>query len=951
MQLPPNSPKQPENLTIFRMPNTFGARLLLLLVFLFVFVQILIFQNFNYGFIGIGVGFCILWIVNQFDHQNQKIQDLQQQISDLHLKLQQDLPVNTQQSLADPTLSITPIPRDLAEDEQLIIMAQHTEHTADFSAISQELSASAKQLDRNLDESQLAENKNNENKTGENYQVMTSFLQAGIDWFKGGNSIVRIAIIILLIGVVLLLRFASEYWQLSLSAKMAGVAAGGAALTGLGYYLRQKRFDYAISLQGAGLGILFLVLFSSYHLQALSSVVLAYVALALLLATTLWLALKQNTLFLAFVALSSGFIAPFILSTANKDIPALMAYLFVLNSALAVIALFKPWRILNIIALLLTFGIGGIAIWRYALEEQHFAIGCWVWAIFALYLFMSIRYSQHIAAVHQHLKNIPVVDTTLIFATPFMAFSLYAGLVDSDGYALSIASAVLSAVYLVVGYFIHRKLKQLSILSQCFYGLGFVFLALILPFAFDAYWSSVGWAIHGVAMLYFGWRYQLNGAKYFSALLLVISGLASIVAGIFDEKSLLFASSILMLAYAAAYYLFRARTVTEKEQGEQQLDHLLSSAFLVFSFLAAAFVYDDALSRLQILHEDFSLGLLVWFMLLSALWWWKDRQWSAHWGKVSQIILIFTAAYSLVYQTFLLKNAYLNVQDLALKLEFLWIAVLWSVIFFGAYQSHYWMRKTDLQQGLVQLFTAISLIFMGCVGILWANGDAIYYLSALLPVALLVATLLITKLKVWQSLWMANPIVIAVGLLWLLWISMMAKGIWMLPYFLIFNPIDMLSIIVFALLSYAIKPYLFNHNRSIQLMNAALLLVSGLLLISSILLRMLHHYMAVPYWSIAAWDNSTVQMSLTILWASVALVLTLLASKQAGRYIWMLGIAVLAIVIAKLIFLDLSHSHTLTRIISFIGSGMIMLVMGYFAPLPPKQKEIMASNPSEKTEA
>ena len=50
------------------------------------------------------------------------------------------------------------------------------------------------------------------------------------------------------------------------------------------------------------------------------------------------------------------------------------------------------------------------------------------------------------------------------------------------------------------------------------------------------------------------------------------------------------------------------------------------------------------------------------------------------------------------------------------------------------------------------------------------------------------------------------------------------------------------------------------------------------------------------------------------------------------------GIAVLALVIAKLIFLDLSHTHTITRIVSFIGSGLVMLVIGYFAPLPPAQK-------------
>ena len=67
---------------------------------------------------------------------------------------------------------------------------------------------------------------------------MTSLWSAFVEWFKGGNSIVRIAIIILLIGVILLLRFASEYWQPTLSTKLAGIAVAGGVLTAVGYWLR-----------------------------------------------------------------------------------------------------------------------------------------------------------------------------------------------------------------------------------------------------------------------------------------------------------------------------------------------------------------------------------------------------------------------------------------------------------------------------------------------------------------------------------------------------------------------------------------------------------------------------------------------------------------------------------------------------------------------------------------
>jgi uncharacterized membrane protein len=44
-------------------------------------------------------------------------------------------------------------------------------------------------------------------------------------------------------------------------------------------------------------------------------------------------------------------------------------------------------------------------------------------------------------------------------------------------------------------------------------------------------------------------------------------------------------------------------------------------------------------------------------------------------------------------------------------------------------------------------------------------------------------------------------------------------------------------------------------------------------------------------------------------------------------------------VVAKLFFVELSNRGGLARIVSFIGVGGLLLVVGYFAPLPPKRAE------------
>ncbi|MGZ5132555.1 MAG: DUF2339 domain-containing protein, partial [Caldimonas sp.] len=56
-----------------------------------------------------------------------------------------------------------------------------------------------------------------------------------------------------------------------------------------------------------------------------------------------------------------------------------------------------------------------------------------------------------------------------------------------------------------------------------------------------------------------------------------------------------------------------------------------------------------------------------------------------------------------------------------------------------------------------------------------------------------------------------------------------------------------------------------------------------------------------------------------------------------ARMPWVVGATLLAAVVFKLLLVDLSGTGTVTRIVSFIGVGVLMLVIGYVAPLPAKE--------------
>ncbi|MEO8187045.1 MAG: DUF2339 domain-containing protein, partial [Burkholderiaceae bacterium] len=78
-----------------------------------------------------------------------------------------------------------------------------------------------------------------------------------------------------------------------------------------------------------------------------------------------------------------------------------------------------------------------------------------------------------------------------------------------------------------------------------------------------------------------------------------------------------------------------------------------------------------------------------------------------------------------------------------------------------------------------------------------------------------------------------------------------------------------------------------------------------------------------------------VQAVLSLLWTGTAMGLMVLAHRRTMRGWWGVGAALLAAVVVKLFFVDLSGQGTIERIVSFVGVGVLILVIGYLAPVPP----------------
>ena len=98
----------------------------------------------------------------------------------------------------------------------------------------------------------------------------------------------------------------------------------------------------------------------------------------------------------------------------------------------------------------------------------------------------------------------------------------------------------------------------------------------------------------------------------------------------------------------------------------------------------------------------------------------------------------------------------------------------------------------------------------------------------------------------------------------------------------------------------------------------------------------MHHLGDVPWQQRGLTSSVSVQSALSIYWAILGFGGMVWGARHRNRAIWIVGTGLMALVVVKLFAIDLGNTGTVARIVSFLGVGALLLVVGYYAPAPPR---------------
>jgi uncharacterized membrane protein len=90
-------------------------------------------------------------------------------------------------------------------------------------------------------------------------------------------------------------------------------------------------------------------------------------------------------------------------------------------------------------------------------------------------------------------------------------------------------------------------------------------------------------------------------------------------------------------------------------------------------------------------------------------------------------------------------------------------------------------------------------------------------------------------------------------------------------------------------------------------------------------------------WIGAALDSQVAQTALTIVWSLAGVTAWILGSRRRQRSLWLVGASLMGVVLGKVILIDRSYVGDLAGIVSFAAVGLLLVLVGYIAPSPPKE--------------
>ena len=341
-----------------------------------------------------------------------------------------------------------------------------------------------------------------------------------LEKFIGENLINKIGIAVLVLGIGLLLNYAIGKGLLSTTAQtLIGLGAGG-LLVFFAHRLRLNFRAFSSVLVAGGIAIFYTTIAIAFHQFQLIGQTPAFIIMVAITGLAVALTLGYDRKELAVISLLGGFAAPFLASSGDGNYKVLFTYLLILDAGMLVLANYKKWYVINVLAFGLTALI--MAAWAVGdypnLEPPPALIAfAFATAFFLVFYAMNLRYNL------KHRQSFTALDHTLLLVNTgayYAAGMRFLG--DVQPRVTGLFTVVLGLFYLLFALYFHRREGVPRTLKLLLIGLVLTFISLAAPVQLEGSYITIFWAAEAVLLLWFAHRTDLRLVERGSVLVTVL---------------------------------------------------------------------------------------------------------------------------------------------------------------------------------------------------------------------------------------------------------------------------------------------------------------------------------------------------------------------------------------------------------------------------------------------
>ncbi len=636
-----------------------------------------------------------------------------------------------------------------------------------------------------------------------------------------------------------------------------------------------------------------------------------------------------KALSLALLASLGGYLAPILLSTGGGSHIALFSFYLLLSVGILAISLWQHWRELNLLGMFFTFGVAGV--WGMQSYRPEFYLSCQLFLIANIVIFGVLSV---VLSLRAQRRGERIIDGVLLFAPPLAGFGMQYAITQHWAYGPAFSALGFGLFYPGAGFTGAEALPDHGETT----GAGGAGAGRRVCHAGDSAGAVGaldihGWALEGLGIIWLGVQQNQRRMSYSGTALLLLALFSALWAAAdgLPALSVLMIFAVLSGCWLAGALLWRGM--------RREISWLLLAGGILFWIIALG----GAAKRMLVADAHAAFAVLA--LLSASVWLWRAAQ-RLRWPELgyARWLLWPAMAMALLYQ--------ITVQGHILAGG--WQNLSWCVALPSALILLYRDNETvpvRLSQGLhISLFWLLLLAagselwwFVGSLGWgfePWRAGLPMAAGGIVIALVMAAIRRQMWPVRVWPALYGALALLPLIPLLfgYLLYANLGDGVVRELAYLPLINPLEEGA--AFALLGLWIYSRFAETHYSAwvpQVWRARPWAIAALAFwwLNGALLRALACYGNVTWDAGSLWQSRLIQTCFALFWMLIALVVMIHATRHSSRRQWLCGGVLLGVVLLKLMLVDSAGGGGLARAIAFIGVAVLVLIVGYFSPLPP----------------